>query len=54
MSLDMDKMFAKVLQQKENEERRKMQRANKIDKYIKQDDESEGEKSEDDDKEKEM
>ena len=54
MSLDMDKMFAKVLQQKENEERRKMQRANKIDKYIKQDDESEGEKTEDDDKEKEM
>lgn len=51
MSINMDKMFAKVLQQKENEERRKMKKAYGIDKYIKED-ESDEKESDDDEKEK--
>jgi hypothetical protein len=52
MSVNMDKMFAKVLQQKENEEKRRIERGFKVDKYIKDEDELEEEKTEDDDKEK--
>ncbi len=51
MSINMDKMFAKVLQQKENEERRKMKKTYGIDKYIKED-ESDEKESDDDEKEK--
>jgi hypothetical protein len=51
MSINMDKMFAKVLQQKENEEQRKMKKTYVIDKYIKED-ESDEKESDDDEKEK--
>lgn len=55
MRVDVDKLFAKVIQQKENEEQRKTRKVSRIDKYI---DESEKkkfadeEKSDEDEKEK--
>jgi hypothetical protein len=51
MSINIDKMFVKVLQQKENEEQRKMKKTYVIDKYIKED-ESDEKESDDDEKEK--
>ena len=53
MSLDVDKLFAKVIQQKENEEQRKMARANKVDKYIEETKKKELDEKESDDDEKE-
>lgn len=53
MSLDVDKLFAKVIQQKENEEQRRMKRANKVDKYIEEKKKEEIAEKESDDDEKE-
>ena len=52
MSVDTDKLFSKVIQQKENEEQRRMKRANRIDKYIKEQEDSDENELDDDEKEK--
>ena len=53
MSLDVDKLFAKLVQQKENEEQRRMARANKVDKYIEEKKKKDLDEKEFDDDEKE-
>ena len=52
MSVNTDKLFSKVIQQKENEEQRRMKRANRIDKYIKEQEDSDENELDDDEKEK--
>ena len=52
MSVNTDKLFSKVIQQKENEEQRRMKRANRIDKYIKEQEDPDENELDDDEKEK--
>ena len=52
MSVNIDKLFSKVIQKKENEEQRRMKRANRIDKYIKEQEDSDENELDDDEKEK--
>ena len=52
MSVNTDKLFSKVIQQKENEEQRRMKRANRIDKYIKEQEDPDEHELDDDEKEK--
>ncbi len=52
MKLNVDKLFSKVIQQKENEEQRRMKRANRIDKYIKEQEDPDENELDDDEKEK--
>ena len=54
MKINIDKMIGKMLQQKENEEQRRMKKVSRVDKYFEESEEEYGddEKIEDDEKEK--